>query len=97
MEERSLRESHITFVASPGNTPVESLIETHCDLSELSFEKIRIVKDHIIERIRNNFIRRYTVGNLRRVLKQAIDDRLLRSDDLKESIRRDLNRRDFVK
>ncbi|MHA1789462.1 MAG: hypothetical protein ACTSXT_09565 [Candidatus Helarchaeota archaeon] len=80
----------IKIIASTGNTPIESLREFHRDLSELTFSKIGHIKDHIVERIRNNKLKRFTRGKLIKLLKEAIDKGLLELEDLNDSIRNKL-------
>jgi len=86
LEESSLLEYNLNIVASPGDTPVESLKNAHRDISELTFTKLGEVKDHIVERIRNQKLKRYTVGSLKKLLKKSIEQGLLKKDDLKESV-----------
>jgi hypothetical protein len=88
LEESSLQGYNINIVASPGETPVTSLINAHRDLSQLTFSKIHDIKNHIVERIRNDKLKRYTVASLKRILNSAIERGLLKRDDLKEPIKR---------
>ena len=82
-----IEEYNVNIVASSGNTPIESLQQIHRDLSDLTFSKLGLIKDHIVERIRNNKIKRYTKTNLKKLLLAAIEKGILRLDDLKESVR----------
>lgn len=86
LEESSLLEYNLNIVASPGDTPVESLKDAHRDISELTFTKLGEVKDHIVERIRNQKLKRYTVGSLKKLLKKSIEQGLLKKEDLKEFV-----------
>lgn len=86
LQESSLSTYNLNIVASPGETPVESLVEAHRDIADLTFSKMGSVKDHIVERIRNNHIKRFTVGSLKKLIKKAIEDGLIKKEDLKESI-----------
>lgn len=86
--EKSLNEYNLNIVASPGETPVESLIEAHRDIADLTFSKMGSIKDHIVERIRNNHIKRFTVGALKKLIKKAIEEEFLKKEDLKEAIQR---------
>jgi hypothetical protein len=86
LEETSLLEYNLNIVASPGETPVESLINAHRDISDLTFTKLGDVKNHIVERIRNKRLKRYTVSSLKKLLQNSIEAGLLKKEDLKESI-----------
>lgn len=88
LQEDSLNEYNLNIVASPGDTPVESLVESHRDIADLTFSRLGSIKDHIVERIRNNHIKRFTVGTLKKLIKKSIEDGLLKKEDLKESIQR---------
>jgi len=90
LNDTTLREYGISIITSTGNTPIESLREIHRDLAELTFSKLGIVKDHIVERIRNNKIKRFTKGQLKKLLSNAINKGLLQFDDLNDSIREKL-------
>jgi len=87
LNDEKLKEYGIKIITSMGNTPIDSLKEIHRDLSELTFSKLGHIKDHIVERIRNDKIKRYTKGNLKKILKKAIDKGFLELDDLNESVR----------
>lgn len=87
LDEPSLNNYNLNIVASPGDTPVASLIEAHRDIAELTFTKIGQVKDHIVQRIRNQKLKRYTVSSLKKILTNAINEGLLQKEDLNESIR----------
>lgn len=86
LEESTLIDYKLNIVASPGDTPVESLIAAHRDISDLTFTNLGMVKDHIVERIRNQKIKRFTVGSLKKLLKEAIENGILKIEDLKESV-----------
>ncbi|MFY7665979.1 hypothetical protein [Flavobacterium sp.] len=87
LDEPSLTNYHLNIVASPGETPVASLIQAHRDIAELSFSKLGYVKEHIVQRIRSHKLKRYTVSSLKKILTSAINEGLLKKEDLTESIR----------
>jgi len=87
LEESSLIDYNLNIVASPGETPVEYLIDAHRDIANLTFLDLGKVKDHIVERIRKQKMKRYTVGSLKSLLKDAIQKGLLTKDDLKKSVK----------
>ena len=82
-----LREYDINIITSTGNTPIESLKEIHRDLSGLTFSKLGQIKEHIVERIRNDKLKRYTKGKLKKLLLNAIDTGILELEDLNDSVR----------
>jgi hypothetical protein len=86
LDEPSLNNYNLNIVASPGETPVLSLIEAHRDIAELSFTKLGQVKEHIVQRIRNQKLKRFTVSSLKKILTNAINEGILKKEDLNESI-----------
>ena len=69
-----------------GITPVTDLIEYHYDLKNLNYYKIGLVAEHIIKRIRLNKVKRYTITELKELLKKAIEQDRLKIEDLNESV-----------
>ena len=80
----------IHIITSSGITPIESLKEIHRDLSGLTFSKLGQIKDHIVERIRNDKLKRYTKGKLKKILLDAINKGVLEIEDLNDSVRNKL-------
>ena len=78
----------IKIIASDGITSVKSLIDSHRDLSELTYTKLGFIKDHIVERIRAEKMKRFTKGQLKKILKNAIESGILQMNDLKDSVRK---------
>jgi len=78
---------NINVVASPGITPINSMVNDHRDLKNLRFSSLESMKNHIVERIRDNKIKRYTRGTLKELLNNAIEEGIVKFDDLKESVR----------
>lgn len=91
LEKETIEKHKIKIVVSNGNTPISTFVNSHRDLSNLTFTKLGFIKDHIVERIRENKLKRFTKGTLIKMLKQAIDDGILQLIDLKESIREKIN------
>ncbi|MHA1894133.1 MAG: hypothetical protein ACTSX4_06510 [Candidatus Helarchaeota archaeon] len=85
-----IKEYDINIIASTGNTPIEELKDLHKDLSELTFSKLGKIKDHIVERIRNDKIKRYTKGKLKKMLLEAIKNGKLKLNDLNDSVQNKL-------
>lgn len=83
----SLQDYNINIITSTGNTPIESLKEIHRDLSELTYSKLGYIKDHIVERIRKDKLKRYTKGQLKKMLLDAIDKGVLKLEDLHDSVK----------
>lgn len=87
LEQHSLEKYNINIVASPGDTPISKLVGAHRDLTDLTYSKMGIIKDCIIERIKNDKMKRYTAASLKKILKDAIEKGLIKQEDLNLSIR----------
>jgi hypothetical protein len=69
-----------------GITPISDLVDSHYDLKNLNYYKIGIVAEHIIQRIKLNKVKRYTINELKRILKKAIEQHRLKIEDLHVSV-----------
>ncbi len=87
LEEESINRYNIRIMVTPGKTPIEELSETHRDLADLTYSKLGTIKDHIVERIRTDNLKRYTRGTIKKLIQKAIEDGKIELSDLKESIR----------
>lgn len=87
LDAQSLIDHNINIVFTPGDTPVKSLVETHRDVTDLSYTKLGHVKEHLVQRIRVDKIKRYTASSIKKILSKALSDGLIKREDLKESIR----------
>lgn len=86
-----LTENGINCVNSEGRTAVTDLINRHRDLDSLTFKKLGIIAYHIVDGIKNDKIKRYTIGQQKEILKKAISTSRLNPDDLKNSVKEKLN------
>jgi len=76
------------LVESKGNTPVDDLIDRHVDLMGLSYKTLGLVAHHIIERINEDKMTRYTAGQLKGILKKAIIEGRLKMEELKDDVKK---------
>lgn len=86
LDESTLLEYNLNIVATPGETPIPSLKDSHRDIADLTYSKLGGVKDHIVDKIRAKSHKRYTVSTLKKLLKDAIEKGILEKEDLKESV-----------
>lgn len=89
LEEKILKRELI-INETPGNTTISSLIHSHRDIANLTYTQLGIVKNHIIDKFRQNQIKRFTKTDLIKILKRHIDLGVLKEEDLKESVRKKL-------
>lgn len=85
-----LEENEIDCIQTKGRTLVEDLADTHIDLSNLAYKELGIIAYHIADKFRQNKVIRYTRASTKKILIDAIQEKRLEVDNLKESIRRNL-------
>lgn len=73
-----------------GLTRIESLRKTHIDLSGMNYFKIGLFAESIISNIAAQRIKRYTKGELKKLLNKAIQDGIFLKTDLHEKIQEKL-------
>lgn len=88
LDGQDLVKASVSIEQTKGITPVKDLEKTHFDLSELNYYKIGLVAEHIAQRIYFKKIKRYTITDLKNILKEAINNNRLSMDDLNESVRK---------
>ena len=91
LEEESLTSNKIDIVKTDGETPVNDLIGRHRDISELTYAKLGVVKNLIVDSIRKDKVKRYTKSDLKKILLSSIREGKLESARLKESVRKKID------
>lgn len=92
LDEQQVIEAGIKIDAEVlGDSPVVSLNETHRNLADLGYAALGRIKDLIIEVLRKDGEVRYRPPQLSKILKEAIQNGLVKSDDLKEKVREQLD------
>jgi hypothetical protein len=85
-----LKKQGIDCKQTKGLTSVDDLVEKHIDLSNLTYKKLGIIAYHIVDKIIDQKVKRYTERQLKEILNQAIGQNRLTPDRLKDSIRKKL-------
>ena len=83
-----LYENGIEYAYCSGLTPVKDLVETHVDVTDLTYVKLGVVARHIRSRISANHWRRYTLEEQVSLLRQAIGDKRLSLESVNKNYRR---------
>jgi hypothetical protein len=86
----SLIDTGLELEKSRGNTKVEDLKNTHFDIVHLTYARLGIMANHIVQSFRNNKVKRYTRDDLIGLLNNAIENGRLKKEDLSISISQDL-------
>ena len=74
LDENVVLEKGLSLKESEGDTNVESLKNTHKDISKLTYKRLGIIKDLIIEQLENDDETFFTKSKLKEILKKAIHD-----------------------
>lgn len=87
LESQYLQDNGIDCLSTNGRTPVENMVQHHVDLSNLSYTKLGTIAYHTVDRIKKGKMKRYTIGRIKDLLREAIDNGKLRAEDLSDSVR----------
>jgi len=87
LDPAELLEKNIDIEVTDGDSVVESLVKSHRDLSNLTYKKMGIIKDFMIEGIRNNLTQRVNRAQQIELLKDAIKNDLVAPVALKPKVR----------
>ena len=81
-----LEENEVDCIQTKGCTKVEDLVDTHIDLSNLTYKELGIIAYHIVDKFRQNKVERYRKKRLKEILRDAIHNKRLKITDLEDSI-----------
>lgn len=81
-EENDLHNKGLSLNQTIGDTVIDDYKNMHRDLSELTYSKLGIIKDLIIEFLSKNDENFMTKSDLKKLLKSAIDADIIRIKDL---------------
>ncbi len=87
LEKQDITERGYNCVQSLGMTPVESLKNTHWDITGLLYGTLGNIAEYIHNRIRNDEIQRRTKYELKCIIIDAINSQRLELTTLKEKVR----------
>lgn len=82
IEEEMIENNGLTLKETPGDTVVASLVNSHRDISDLTYSKLGTVKDLIINGIRTDDYKFFTKKQLKDLVKSAIESGELLKDNL---------------
>jgi len=90
-DESNLGQAGLQIVATPGITPVARLKSAHRNLAGLTYRALGIMASFTIECFKRGKVLRFTKGQLRKLLRNAIQAQALSITDLQESLRLELS------
>jgi hypothetical protein len=86
MPENLFEEDKLTLEASDGNTPVETMRSRHMDIIRLDVSRLGAVAVIIQQGVRNRQCRRFTKAQVSKLIKEALENNLLRLEALPPGI-----------
>lgn len=87
LEKNKIEELKLEIAETPGKTPIITYVGMHRNLEKLTFSKLGFLKNYIVECIRKGEIMRYTRGQLKKIIGEAIEQGLMKKEDLNEMLR----------
>jgi len=73
LEKSDVEAAELNLVATPGRTLVADLKDRHRDIIDLDYVSLGVVANLIITKIREGAVKRYTKGDLKQLLKTALE------------------------
>ena len=81
----------MNLIQSPGVTPVQSLRNTHWDVTDLTYNKLAPIAGYMLTCFQADKHDRRTKGKLKTILKKAVTEGRLDPSTLKEKVRNELS------
>ncbi len=90
MDPQPILDSGVDCCPTTGGTPVHDLADTHRELVKLTYPRLGMVANNIVESFGRGHVYKRTEGQLKDLLRQAIASSRLRLDALSESLSKKL-------
>lgn len=85
-DEETLIKNGLILNETPGDTVIDSLKNLHRDISQLTYSKLGIIKTLIIEFLEKNDDHFFSRADLKKLLKSAIDEGIVKIEDLNKEL-----------
>lgn len=86
MSQDQLGEEGIIMQDAPGFTPVVDLVDNHVDIVDLTYKSLGKVAHCIVKCFSDNYVKRYTRGSLKKLLRTAIESGRLKAERIAQSV-----------
>ena len=90
LSQPALADAGLKVEHNPGRTALRDFRDRHHDVVGLTYRTLGVLASLIVNGIRESRIRRFTKGELRRLLKNAVDSRRIDVQDLHEGVRKSI-------
>lgn len=86
IDEELIINKEISIVETDGDTVVEDLVKSHKDISNLTYAKLGIIKNLIIDCIQEGRCSFFSRAQLKKIINTAIESGRLKKEDLNEEL-----------
>jgi len=86
IDENAVIKNNLDLVDTDGDTAVKSLVKNHNDISNLTYQKLGIVKNIVIDSIQNEKSSFFSKKQLKAILNNAIERGVLDKNDLNSEL-----------
>ena len=86
IDESIVSTNGLSLVKTKGDTVVKDLVNTYKDLTNLTYEKLGIVKDLIVDSIKDERATFYTKKKLQEIIKKALNEGIVNKVDLNQDL-----------
>jgi len=90
LKKSEVEAAKLNLVATPGRTLIADLKDRHRDITDLDYESLGVVASLIVAKIRDGAVKRYTKGDLTRLLKAALAMKRVTLADLSPNLSKKL-------
>lgn len=90
LDQDTLNKKGLKYEQTPGNTPIEHLIDKHVDIVNLNYLNLGIFAECIIDCFKKNKVHRFTKTDLKNIFRKAITEEKIKVSVIPEKIAQEL-------
>lgn len=87
LHQAAIADAGLHVEKTEGRTPVKELLETHRDITNLGYSSLGTLAGFIVDGFRDDRVKRFTRGQIRRLIKEAIESGRLDKEELQKAVR----------
>ncbi len=88
LNEDDIKDADISVESSEGDTTVTDLKETHKDIVNLTYYTLGKINDLMVTSLKNKLCKRYTAGELKKILKKALNEKRIHWENLSPGLQK---------
>ncbi|NKB32541.1 MAG: hypothetical protein GKR91_05525 [Pseudomonadales bacterium] len=86
-EKSELEDNGFDLENTPGETVVDSLVDSHVDITELDYQKLGDVAEKVVDSFKHSKYKRFTNGDIKNLIQDAVENDLLDPRKLHDTLR----------